>query len=190
MKCLISRVTLCGPVVINNTERSCLLWADDLFVVSQSAVGLQNATNKVEAFYASLGLQVNCKKTKVMKFNKAGKVLYGCEVWHPYSLPKKCFIDESKLLSCWESLNCETLNQYCSQILLSVHKKASRLAVLGDLGRYPMAVRAMVNSLNYRLCLESKPQNSLLGHVMTEMKPCHKMALTVGLVELIKCQSY
>ena len=61
---LISRVTLCGPVVINNTERSCLLWADDLFVVSQSAVGLQNAINKVEAFYTSLGLQLNCKRQK------------------------------------------------------------------------------------------------------------------------------
>ena len=42
----------CDPVVINNTKQSCLLWADDLFVVSQSAVGLQNAINKVEAFYS------------------------------------------------------------------------------------------------------------------------------------------
>ena len=49
--------------------------ADDLFVVSQSAVGLQNAINKVEAFYGSLGLQLNSKKTKVMIFNRSGKVL-------------------------------------------------------------------------------------------------------------------
>ena len=33
-----------------------------------------------------------------------------------------------------------------------------------------MAVRAMAHSLNYRLCLESKPSNSLLGHVITDMK--------------------
>ena len=237
----------CDPVVINNTEQNCLLWADDLFVVSQSAIGLQNAINKVEAFYSSIGLQLNSKKTKIMIFNKSGKVLkchnfslagthlevaecyqylgiklrpsgsftaateelcdkarrawfsiskliykdkripvarafqlfdtlvtpvalYGCEVWHPYSLTKKSFSDQSKLLSCWENLKCETLNQYCSRILLSVHRKASRLAVLGDLGRHPLAVRAIAHSLNYRMCMESKPTDSLLGHVMTEMK--------------------
>ena len=52
----------CDPVVINNTEQNCLLWADDLFVVSQSAIGLQNAINKVEDFYSSIGLQLNSEK--------------------------------------------------------------------------------------------------------------------------------
>ena len=75
-----------------------------------------------------------------------------------------------KFLSCWENLKCETLNQYCSRILLSKHRKASRLAVLGDLGRFPMAVRALAHTLNYKLCLENKPTNSLIGHTITEMK--------------------
>ena len=52
----------CDPVVINNKQQSCLLWSDDLFVVSQSAEGLQNAINNVVAFYESLGLQCNSNK--------------------------------------------------------------------------------------------------------------------------------
>ena len=67
----------CDPVMINNTNQSCLLWSDNLFVVSQSAEGLQNAINNVVAFYASLGLQCNSKKTKILIFNKSGRVLKG-----------------------------------------------------------------------------------------------------------------
>ena len=67
----------CDPVRINNTDQNCLLWADDLFVVSQSAHGLQNAINKVSDFYASLGLELNIKKTKVIIFNISGKILTG-----------------------------------------------------------------------------------------------------------------
>ena len=95
--------------------------------------------------------------------------LYGCEVWYPAILPKKSFQGTYSLLYSWENFQSEKLNQSCARILLSVHRKASRLAVLGDLGRHPMAVRAIAHCLNYRLCLASKPGNSLLGRVMTEM---------------------
>ena len=54
-----------------------MLWSDDLFCVSQSAEGLQNVIDKVYSFYTSLGLQLNSKKTKVIIFNKSGKVLKG-----------------------------------------------------------------------------------------------------------------
>ena len=236
----------CDPVIIDQSEQSCLLWSDDLFCVSQSAEGLQNVIDKVFAFYSSLGLQLNSKKTKVLIFNKSGKVLknckfyldgvpievaesyqylgvklrpsgsfteaslelcakarkawfslskiiykdkripvnrafqlfdslvspialYGSELWFPYILPKKSFLGKTNLLTSWESFKCENLNQMCSRILLSVHRKASRLAVLGDLGRYPLAVRSMAQCLNYRQCLASKPANSLLGRVVSEM---------------------
>ena len=67
----------CDPVQIYNQNQSCLLWADDLFVVSTSEKGLQNAINLVSSFYTSLGLQLNTKKTKILVFNKSGKVLKG-----------------------------------------------------------------------------------------------------------------
>ena len=237
----------CEPVQINNIAQSCLLWSDDLFVVSQSAVGLQIAIDKVSRFYSSLGLQLNTKKTKVLIFNKAGRVirdhqfyldgcqlevadcyqylgiklrpsgslsfaaeelskkarkawysisnviykdkrmsvtrafqlfdslvspvaLYGCEFWFPHVLTNKSFNSQADLLSTWESLKCETINQQCSRILLSVHRKASRLAVLGDLGRYPLAVKAMAQTLSYKLSLASKPANSPIGLAMAEMQ--------------------
>ena len=65
----------CDPVKINDTDQSCLLWSDDLFVCSQSAEGLQCAIDKVHSFYSSIGLQLNTKKTKILIFNKAGRVL-------------------------------------------------------------------------------------------------------------------
>ena len=65
----------CDPVQINRTDQSFLLWADDLVVFSQSAAGLQSAIDEVSAFYASLGLQINKSKTKILIFNKSGKVL-------------------------------------------------------------------------------------------------------------------
>ena len=60
---------------INNISQSCLLWADDLLILSLSERGLQNAINKMGDFYSSLGLEVNIKKTKVIVFNKSGKLL-------------------------------------------------------------------------------------------------------------------
>ena len=67
----------CDPVSINNTDQSCLLWADDLFVVSQSAEGLQKSIDRVYEFYTSLGLQLNVRKTKIMIFNRSGRVSSG-----------------------------------------------------------------------------------------------------------------
>ena len=65
----------CDPVLINDTKQSCLLWSDDLFVVSKSVEGLQNAINNVVAFYDSFGLKCYSKKTKIVIFNKSGRVL-------------------------------------------------------------------------------------------------------------------
>jgi len=236
----------CDPVKINGTDQSFLLWADDLAVFSQSAEGLQSAIDKVSAFYASLGLKINKSKTKILIFNKSGRVLnnyrfllsgdqlevadsyqylgvrlrpsgsltlavaelcnkarkawfsisnilyqdkrmpvsralqlfdclvtpvalYACEFWLPSVLPKKAFGDKTQLLSAFDSFKAETINQMLCKLVLSVHKKASKLAVLGELGRYPLALRAMAHCLNYRQCLARKPRTSLIGLAMAEM---------------------
>ena len=64
----------CDPVKLGNLEMNSLLWADDLVLVSSSAVGLQNSINKTFSFYQNLGLEINTKKTKVMIFNIAGRI--------------------------------------------------------------------------------------------------------------------
>ena len=82
--------------------------------------------------------------------------LYGCEFWFPHVLTKKCFTTKTKLLAGLEGLKCETMNQQCFCVSISVHSKTSRLAELGELDLYPMAVKALAQTLNYKLCLEKK----------------------------------
>ena len=55
----------CDPLTINNKDLNCLLWADDLLLVSSSAQGLQNSLDKMGSFYSSLGLKINIKKLKL-----------------------------------------------------------------------------------------------------------------------------
>jgi hypothetical protein len=238
----------CKPVKINNVNVSCLLWADDLLLFSETAEGLQNAINKMNNFYEKLDLKINIKKTKIIIFNKSGRTLknkfnftlngqnleitdqyqylgiklrpsgglnfavqelhdkasrawfgisniiyknkrmetdkvfgifdslvtpvatYGCEFWLPYVITKHGFTLLDKLINSWENYKCETINQRCCRTILSVHKKTSRLAVLGELGRYPLFIKSLSHCLNYKLSLlKRKSPSNLLGHVLTEM---------------------
>ena len=235
----------CDPVSINNTNLNCLLWADDLLLVSESATGLQKCLDKMQIFYSELGLKVNLKKTKVMIFNNKGAkldnykfylngdrvsitdqyqylgiklrpsgslqmavdelhdkalrawfsisnivfknkrmepykvfglfdslvtpvALYGCEFWLPHIIKKSGLSSPDRLLDSWESFKPETINQKCSRMILGVHRKASRLAVLGELGRYPLFITAMSQLLKYRISLDERPF-SLVGQALTEM---------------------
>ena len=64
--------------------------------------------------------------------------LFSSEFWLPSILPKKCFNSRELLLKSWEGLQAELLNQKICRLLLSVHKRCSRLGVIGELGRYPL----------------------------------------------------
>ena len=46
----------CDPVSIGGESLSCLLWADDLVLLSSTPEGLQNSINKTHSFYTELGL--------------------------------------------------------------------------------------------------------------------------------------
>ena len=46
----------CDPVTINNRDLNCLLWANDLLLISKTPTGLQNCIAKMNNFYADLGL--------------------------------------------------------------------------------------------------------------------------------------
>ena len=213
----------CDPYSILDENMSCLLWADDLLIMSRSAKGLQTAINKTKMFYDSLGLEVNQSKSKVMIFNARGlkldKVpehqffignnhvevvntyqylginlkpsgsmqyavseladkasrawfaisnvlykhkrlpvscafqlfdslirpvaLFSCEFWLPTILSKKSFDSKDNLLKSWETLRCEVLNQKLCRLLLSVHKRCSRLATMCELGRYPLPISSI-----------------------------------------------
>ena len=55
-------------------------------------------------------------------------------------------------------------------IILSVHNKASRLAVLGELGRYPLFVNALIQLLRYKHSLEHRSKTpSLISDLWADM---------------------
>ena len=96
---------------------------------------------------------------------------YGSEFWLPHSLPVKSFRSFDNLLNCWENFIPEKINQKCCRLILGVHKKSSRLAVLGELGRHPLLIKSLAHCLNYKLNLNNKrDSDSILGNVMVEMR--------------------
>ena len=55
----------CDPVTLGGEDLSCLLWADDLVLMSLSPVGLQKAIDKTFSFYSDLGLDEYKKKQSI-----------------------------------------------------------------------------------------------------------------------------
>ena len=63
------------PVYLNEKRLDCLMFADDVILVSSSAVGLQQKLNLLQTFCDDWCLSINVDKTKVLIFNKAGRVI-------------------------------------------------------------------------------------------------------------------
>ena len=70
----------------------------------------------------------------------------------------------------WESFIPETLNQQFCRLVLSVHKKTSRLAVLGELGHYPLLISSLTKTLNYNWSLSKHDSTSLTSDALSEME--------------------
>jgi hypothetical protein len=65
----------CDPVKLMERNVSCLLYEDDLVLISESAIGLQNSLNILSCYCDKWNLTVNLDKAKSMIFNKAGRKL-------------------------------------------------------------------------------------------------------------------
>ena len=62
-----------NPNLDDETKISCLLWADDLVLLSRSEDGLQKMISKLSEYTLQNGLKINTDKTKCMIFNKTGR---------------------------------------------------------------------------------------------------------------------
>ena len=60
--------------LIGNNKVSCLLWADDIVLISKSKTGLDKNISILESYCMKWRLKINTDKTKVIIFNKSGKV--------------------------------------------------------------------------------------------------------------------
>ena len=65
----------CKPIKLNSSSINCLLYADDLVLLSETAEGLQNCFDKLSSYCDQWNLEVNTDKTKVMIFNKRNRLL-------------------------------------------------------------------------------------------------------------------
>ena len=63
------------PVFINDLPLNCLMYADDIVLLSTTPAGLQDKLNKLHRFCEDWCLEVNVTKTKVLIFNKPGRLL-------------------------------------------------------------------------------------------------------------------
>ena len=258
----------CDPVFINDQKTHCLMFADDVMVLSQTSSGLKRAISITTKFFNNVNLSVNFDKTQVMVFNARGvqldqdpdhhfqvgdhklKVvneytylgikltpsgvashganelflksrrswfsisnmiykhkrlptdkafqifdqlvtsigLYNCESWLPLIMTKKSFSDQSTLLKFWESFKLETLNQKIGRMILGVHKKSSRLGTIGELGRFPLFVKAICHVIKYQAQICKTDNNSLIGQMVKEIKtqPNHDLSTWWGRVDKIK----
>ena len=62
----------CSPVTLLDSKLSCLMFADDIVIFSESVNRLQNSLNKLQSYCSSWQLNINVKKTKIIIFNKGG----------------------------------------------------------------------------------------------------------------------
>jgi len=63
----------CAPVQISNRNMSCLQYADDLILVSETKDGLQNCLNELNIYCNKWKLDINTDKSKAMEISKQGR---------------------------------------------------------------------------------------------------------------------
>ena len=64
----------CDPVMLRgNLSIGCLIWADDILLLSKSKEGLQAMLQALYLYAEKNGMALNTKKTKIMIFNKTGR---------------------------------------------------------------------------------------------------------------------
>ena len=203
------------------------MYADDLLILSETENGLTKRLERLSNYAKKWKLKISAKKTKIIVFNKAGKIisvkirmddiiiqscseytylgtiftqgnsfkraqielykkachaffgflsafnvqagaqvstvrklfdslvcpillLYNSEIWGAFMKPKQLRNEESfkdNLFS--DNLKHESLQLKMAKISLGVHKKASNMAVRGDIGMYPLNIEIYVRIVKY-----------------------------------------
>ena len=238
-----------SPIINSSTKKrtSCLLYADDLVLLSTTKSGLQCKLNQLYEYCKQWGLTINKEKTKVMIFtknepkvpitfsygdeyietveqqkylgvifhksgslqcaqehlskqaNKANHVLrrtlrgkevnidtvcklfdilinpimsYSSEIWLPYSLK---ITSEDDIYTVFNNIldsqiPSESLHMKFCRNLLGVHKKASKIPVLAELGRYPLCIQMICQTISFWAHITESDESSYLKEAYMDMK--------------------
>ena len=223
----------CDPAFLSSVKLNCLMYADDLVLLSTTETGLQECLRRLENYMIKCHLNLNLKKTKIICFHRNGhipkKIFYfGAQIvektasykylgtivtntgsfkTNEANLKKKglraSFLiakisqhaKPSSTLNIYEKVvepilmyNCEVSLAYLPKTwsyekfqtnmwdvggevnkvtlsflrqTLGVHKKTPNLAILGEMGKYPISVKIFTHIVKYwfRLALS---ENALL----------------------------
>ncbi len=234
-----------SPAKYGSVTVGCLMYADDLVIMSENVKGLQNSLTKLNEYCKKWKLSINTNKSKIMIVSKkkcsnpnkfmiddklledvhhykylgvnicsngsmqntqdelvkkglktwfyvrnqlySAKVwplkvylksfdmivkpliLYGSEIWGQYIFMNK----DAKLLNFPKYSNnysCERAHiKVCKQIL-GVQQTATNLAVLGELGRFPLCVEIIKSIVKYYVRAEKMERKCLLHEIYSESK--------------------
>ena len=72
---------ICDPVKLGSTSFNCLLYTDDIILLSESETGLQKCLDKLSEYCKTWCLNVNHEKSKVMIF-KTGRIYENKKLLH------------------------------------------------------------------------------------------------------------
>ena len=134
-------------------------------------------TKSKRAYHSISNILYENKKMKVDKaldlfdMTVSPVALYAVEHWGILSLPAASFQSREAIMKTWESFLPETVNQKVCRLLLSCHKKSSRLVMLGELGRYPLLIKSLVQTIKYKWSLlnSNRGCNHLVSETLSEM---------------------
>ena len=99
-------------------------------------------------------------------------LLYGCENWGTLSA-YKINNNNLSLFETFKDWDFEKLNIKFCKNLLGVNKKSTNIAVLSELGRYPIYLKLITQVLSYWHMLENEPSN-LLKSAYEEYKSLYR----------------
>ena len=71
----------CAPIAFGDLFVNSLIYADNIVLLSESKEGLQNCRSSLQTYCDLWHLQKNTEKTKVIIFNKSGKLFKKIQIF-------------------------------------------------------------------------------------------------------------
>jgi exonuclease III len=243
----------CEPVSIGSRSLSCIQYADDLVILSQSKDGLQKCLDNLDEYCMKWKLRINTTKSKHMviskkrikkkyeirmgdkplewvnTYNYLGMTVssngsfmpckemlkakgqkamyklksiimgtnitkslslkmfdqlvfpilsYGSEIWAVQDFNKIIRDHTIQLEDIYPKLPQEKLNIHFCKAILGVSAKATNMAAMAELGRYPLYIRMITHMLKYYRRVKDMDPMSLVAQAVSEMENQERLGKT------------
>ena len=132
----------------------------------------------LKAFFKVRKCFENCKpklRTLIHIFDHTIKpvLLYGSEIWGAFLSKKLLTGGDNFFFNLCKNFNGEKVHVSFCKYLLSVSKRSTNLAVMGELGRYPLMLDVLINMIKYYVRL-SRSSDVLLSDALQLSSDLHQ----------------